>query len=172
MTDKKTEIKPLTKLLDSAARIKQAIDSIASRGARLDRDIWVAAASAIKHHVDHGDVTLINRLVDAMPKGSRVNALRAYFDELSAARYDEEAKAFVHVKGASAKLDTALSTPWYSFKPEAAYVPLDPAAILSNVIRKMQKDRDELGDASAVPANLIAGLEALKAGQIERGIAH
>lgn len=63
------------KLFENAADINKAIASIAGRGAKLDKDIHVAGVSVLAHATKHGDTTCADRLVHAMPKGSRKLAL-------------------------------------------------------------------------------------------------
>lgn len=151
------------KFIVGATAINKAIDSIATRGAKLDKDIQLAALSVIKHHADHGDFTLTNRLVDNMPKGSRVNALREFIERFSGMAFDKETKQFVHVKGKKADLQGASEVMWTSFKPEAGYTPIeDPVKLVEGIIAKLEKDRKELGDKSRVDPALIAALRAAK----------
>lgn len=165
--------KPAFKLIAGAANIKSAIDSIARRGKKLDRDIQVAVLSAMQHHVEHGDVTLINRLVDAMPNGSRVNALRAFIETFGAVRYDTESKKFVHVKGATFKLDDAMKIMWSEFKPETAYQPItDPFKRFEQLVSAFEKDIEHLGDDSKVTPDMIRELKNAKARAQEAGVLH
>lgn len=153
--------KPVYKLLEGTAAINKAIDSIATRGKKQDRDIQVAVLSAMQHHATHGDVTLVNRLVEAMPKGSRVNALRAFIETFGACRYDAESKAFVHAKGKNHRLNEAHETMWSEFKPEKDYQSVDPVAVLKGAIKRLDADVKKLGDQSKVDPSLIAGLRDL-----------
>ena len=165
--------KPVYKLLEGTAAINKAIDSIATRGKKLDRDIQVAALSAMQHHAVHGDVTLINRLVEAMPKGSRVNALRAFIETFGACRYDAESKAFVHAKGGAFRLDDAMQILWNEFKPEPAYQPItDPFKRFDQLVSQFERDMKEMGDQSKVTPEMIAALKSAKAQAIEAGILH
>lgn len=152
---------PTFVLISGAAKIKAAIDSIERRGKKYDRDVQVAALSAMQHHVEHGDVTLINRLVDAMPKGSRVNALRAFIETFGACRYDAESKAFVHAKGKNHRLNEAHGILWTEFKPEADYQSIDPVAFLNGAIKRLEADVKKMGEKSKVDPSLIAGLRDL-----------
>lgn len=63
------------KLITGASDIKKAIASIASRGKMLDTGIHVAGVSVLAHATAHGDTTLADALVNAMPKGGRKIAL-------------------------------------------------------------------------------------------------
>jgi hypothetical protein len=147
------------KLIEGTEAIDKAIASIASRGRKLDRDIWVAAVSAMAHHAKHGDVTIVNRLVDAMPKGSRVNALREFIMAHGKVSYNVDAKCFEHDKDGSFDLDGALSVSWIEFKPEQPYVPFDAGAALKTLMDKVQKADAAKGDK--VPEGLVEGLSRL-----------
>ncbi len=76
MTSKTLAVKPLTIL--NSSQIEAAIKSITGRGAKLDADIHQCASSALWHVAQHGDVTLLNKLIIAMPKSGRTNALVAW----------------------------------------------------------------------------------------------
>lgn len=155
--------KPTFALISGAAQIKSAIDSIERRGKKYDRDVQIAALSAMQHHVEHGDVTLINRLVDAMPKGSRVNALRAFIEKFGAVRYDVESKKFVHVKGGTFGLDGAMAVMWNEFKPDPDYQPIaDPIKRFDAMISQFERDVKEMGDRSKVSPEMIAALRSAK----------
>ena len=57
--------------IEGAAALTKYIDSIASKGKKLDGEIQVSALSAAHHFAQHGDVTYINRLFLALGKGAR-----------------------------------------------------------------------------------------------------
>lgn len=141
-----TKAQPAMKLVTGAAAIATAIESIANRGKKLDRDIHIAAVSCIKHHADHGDITLMNRLIAAMPKGSRVNALRDWVQVFSGMTYDEGSKAFVHEKDKPVDLDGAIATTWTDFAQEKAYVPFDAQKAIAQLVNKLKSADAKKGD--------------------------
>lgn len=134
------------KLLVGTAAIEKAIVSIQTRGKKLDHDIHVAAVSAMAHHDEHGDVTLVNRLVNSMPKGSRVNALRDFILTYGKVKYDQENKLFVHDKAGEFDLEGAAGICWTEFKPEPEYVPFDALASVKQLIAKLDKADTTKGD--------------------------
>lgn len=107
--------------MDSAACDK-SIKSIATRGAKLDADIHLTAVSVLSHFAQHGDTTLINRLVIAMPKSGRKNALVAWaLHHGQLAQNDDkktrEAQPLVKAKDEKAfDLEAASATPFWTFK--------------------------------------------------------
>ena len=113
------------KLFTNKADIVNAIAEVSVTGLKLDKMIWVAAASVVAHIEQHNDVTLANDLVEAMPKGSRVNALIAYFDAVSKANYDVAEKTFKFKKSKSTKQEIAQTKSWVEYKPEQPYGGMD-----------------------------------------------
>ena len=168
-----TTKKPAFALISGAANIKAAIDSIERRGKKYDHDVQIAALSAMQHHAEHGDVTLVNRLVDAMPKGSRVNALREFIETFGAVRFDTESKKFLHTKGKEFRLDDAMKIMWNEFKPEQAYQPIvDPFKRFDQLVTQFERDMKEMGDDSKVTPEMVAALKSAKVQAIEAGILH
>lgn len=149
------------KLLTNKADIDKAIKSIQTRGKKLDADIWVAAVSAMAHHAEHGDVTLVNNLVSAMPKGARVNALREFILCFGKVTYDEQNKVFAHDKEGNFDLEGAMETSWTEFKPEPAYVPFDALKAMAKLVKSVQAADADKGDkVTAAQAKAILKLAA------------
>lgn len=134
------------KLFTNKADIVAAITSISGRGARLDKDIQKAAVSVMAHHAEHGDVTLINELVAAMPKGARVNALRDFILAHGKVQFDADSKSFTHNRDGSFDLEGALSVLWTEFKPEAEYKPIDVLVLIEKLAKRVAKADVALGD--------------------------
>lgn len=142
------------KLLHTQDDINKAIDSIRNRGARLDADIQIAAVSTTLHAVLHGDCILINRLISAMPNGSRVNALRAWFETFAPVEYSEKSKEFTLHKanaaqqrtdceasedGLCADIRAGMLEMWTSLKPEPDYKPTDLTKMLAKLVADANK---------------------------------
>lgn len=160
--------KPAVKLIEGSAKIGSLIDSIANRGKKLDADIQRAALSVMAHHSQHGDVTLINRLVASMPKGSRVNALMRYIETFGAVRWDKDKKEFVHAKGKKFDLEAASARTWHEFKPDPQYKPIDdPFQSVNALIKTLERDMQHMGDQSKVDPSLIEALRAAKSQALE-----
>lgn len=115
----------MIKLMNDAKTIEKAIASIANRGSKLDADIQHCALSVINHVELHGDVTLVNRLYLAMPKGTRKAALSAWLLQFGKvlANTDKASKKelpFVYNKQGKTDMDGAIANPWYNFKQDKA----------------------------------------------------
>lgn len=108
------------KLLNKA-ECEKAITSIKTRGANLDKDIHVAAVSTLDHLDKHGDSTLCNRLLAAMPKSGRRNALAAWmvsFGRLSL-NMDKVSKVdmpLLYDKEKECDIAGAIAMPFWEFK--------------------------------------------------------
>lgn len=115
----------MTNLMTDAKVIGKAIESIANRGRKLDADIQHCALSVIAHVEAHGDVTLVNRLYNAMPAGTRKAALVAWLLTFGKvlANDDKASKKelpFVYNKQGKTDMDGAIANPWFNFKKDKA----------------------------------------------------
>ena len=120
MTKPTAIIKPIVLL--NSTQMDAAIKSITGRGAKLQADIHQCAVSALAHFNQHGDSTLINRLILALPKSSRTNALVAWalhFGQLAQNTDKSTRVAQPLVKSAWPKafdLQACEDMPFWSFK--------------------------------------------------------
>lgn len=117
------------KLITDNAALAKEIRSIKLRGQKLDQSIWVAGVSCLAHIAEHSNTTLLNDLVNALPKGARKHAFvewaLAYgnvslLDKSLDGDQDNIAKGQVFKldRSKSFDLDGAMQNAWYNFKPE------------------------------------------------------
>ena len=103
-------------------QLNNKIKRIKTNGAALDALIQEAAIGCIEHAAAHGDVRPANQLWDAMPNGSRRNALGMYLCQYGAMRVntgkDKEQSRFKFKKDFETDVAAARAVMWYSFKPE------------------------------------------------------
>jgi len=135
------------KLYTSAAEINKAITSIQGRGAKLDSDIHKAGVSVLVHASEHGDTTLADKIVLAMPKGGRKLALVEWmlaFGQL--AKLDKVLDKEAIEAGRLFKLDRtrkldqqgAIDTAWTEFKPEPAVLDaFDAQAAVQSLLNRL-----------------------------------
>ncbi len=136
-------------IIKTAALITKAINSIAGRGAKLDHDIHVAGVSVLAHASEHGDTTLCDKLVQAMPKGGRKLALVEWmlaFGQI--AKLDPKLDKDAIAAGRLFKLDRsrtynevgAVEKSWTEFKPEAAvHTAFDAQAAVTSLLARLNK---------------------------------
>lgn len=158
--DAKKETKAKAKVikvtvLNGAEAISTAIASIAKRGKALDKDIHAAAVSTLIHADKHGDITLANKLIEALPASQRKNALRDWFCTFGKFSYNTETKALAFNREAVTMTDKATQTPFWVLKPEAEYVPLNVVKELERLIARAGK-AEERGDI--IPADFTEKL--------------
>lgn len=116
-------------ITDSKA-IDSKIKSIAKRGASLDEDIQVAGMSVLAHIEKCGDVTLADKLMNAMPKSGRKLALAEWLlaygklETIKADSKDNKAaiaagRVFKFAKDKATDISGADEKAWYEFRKEA-----------------------------------------------------
>jgi hypothetical protein len=140
----KTTAPAAIKLIEGESAIKKALESIKTRGASLQRDIHVAACSVLSHVGKHKDVRLVTKLLESMPDMSRKNALKAWFEHHGPVAFSEKGE-IKYAPENRMLLGNAMAKPFWVFKPEAAYVPMDVAASFDSFIKKLEKDHKETG---------------------------
>lgn len=156
-------------LIGSVTELNAAIKSIAGRAAKLDADIHRAAVSVIMHSAKHNDPDVAKRLVDAMGKTMRKQALIAWIVNYGAFTLSE-ANELVYVKErrdqvmAQANIDAAIAEPFWSFAPEKPYVQFDLAKALQALMAKAEKALTAEGqDAALISPEKLAALRAIVA---------
>jgi hypothetical protein len=125
------------KLVEGAANITKLIVSVTTRGKKLEADLHLAAVSTLNHAGLHGDITLANRLLDGLPASTRKNALREWYLAFGKFKWNEEDKTLAYDKSKQTMLDEAIATPFWEFKPEAAFKPLDIAGSLLSFLNRV-----------------------------------
>ena len=135
-------------ILKTAADINKAITSIATRGAKLDTSIHVTGVSVLAHASEHGDPSLCDKLVNAMPKGSRKLALVEWMlAHGQIAKLDPKADKEAIAAGRIFKLDRtrtldlegAIRDSWVGFKKEApVHTAWDAQAAVKSVLTRLK----------------------------------
>lgn len=136
-------------IIKTAAEINKAITSIANRGAKLDGDIHRAGVSVLAHASEHGDSTLADKLVNAMPKGGRKLALVEWMlAHGQLAKLDPKADKEAIAAGRIFKLDRtrtldlegAIKDSWVEFKKEApVHTAFDAQAAVKSVLARLKQ---------------------------------
>lgn len=165
---KNTEVKHVVKLtlaLDApAADVEKAIASIANRGQKLQADMHSAACASLNHAAMHNDPTLLNRLLNAMPKSSRRNSLIVWALKFgNVAMNDDKAtkgeRPLVYLKGKTADINGAVAMPFWELKNVSeggdTWVYTD---YIKNVVATLTKQAAK-GDAQAQAA--LAALQSV-----------
>lgn len=133
----------------SAAAIEKVIVSIAGRGKKLDQDMHSAACASLHHVTLHGDPTLLNRLVLALPKAARRNALLLWAVKFGMVALNDDAKTraerpLVYAKASKADIEGAQAQPFFELKNVReggdAWLYMD---FISNVMKTLERHAAE-----------------------------
>lgn len=134
-------------ILNESNTIK-LIGSISRRGVKLDHDIWQAAASALFHAAEGcGDFTLFERVINALPRGSRVSALISWGAEYAPVCVNKDKNGAYKVTKNKRQdapdwdLESIKNVPWWEYKPAPTATTVDLAA-LAEILRKIEEGRD------------------------------
>lgn len=144
------------------AELPKAIESIANRGNKLDADIHIAACSSLSIFAEHGDTGFVNRLYNALPKGTRKQAMTSWlisYGQLSANTESTKGEQpFVKdANKAATRLDEAIADPWFDHKPDPKPDEVfDLMAAVSAIIKKAKGKQ-------LAHAELLAPLQAIVA---------
>jgi len=136
-----------TKLLVTSKQIDAAILEAQSHAMTTQEKYHLIASSILCHLYLHKDILVTRRMLDGMPAGLRINAMKAYLERFGQVRFltagdlltpkykDLEEGLAVYDNTKSLKLGEMLETPWYKASNEPVYKPLDLDAMIKNVIR-------------------------------------
>jgi hypothetical protein len=157
------------------SKLSAAIGSIARRGANLDRDIWITGASILAHAKRHGDFSNFARLLNALPQGSRVNALVGWAQEfvpLAASRdsktkiwkcsINKKSEDFVSPDRSDWLSELSLESPWWDWKKAPVTVEFDLTALIA-LLDKVEKRQN------ATPGAVEGAMVALAAIKLLQG---
>lgn len=134
--------------LKAIAILTKDIASIGRAGVKLTRMIQDAAVQAIGYSIEHGDITIGQRLVEACPKSVRRNSLVAYLEKFGAFQWDAKNKRLKHRKTELEFTDDyeeyLMGTPWDEAKPEPEITSVyDAAAEFERFMKRMEKLRKD-----------------------------
>jgi len=131
-------------IIKGSTELNKAIASIANRGAKLDSDIHRAGVSVIAHASEHGDSTLADKLVQAMPKGGRKLALVEWMLAhgqvalLAAKEAKETGRTFKLDRTRDLNIEGAIEKSWTEFRKEApVHTAFDAQAAVKALLAKM-----------------------------------
>lgn len=150
------------KLFTTKKDIIAAISDIQATGKKLDDMIQVAACSVIQHVEKHGDITLAIKLVEAMPKGSRVKALighMTHFGKMVANEKGDNIEAFD--KAAKTDLEGAMEKHWTEFKHNDNDQAFDLDALIISLAKRAAKASEKGGDKVSINPDALATLNTL-----------
>jgi hypothetical protein len=153
-------------LISGAAAISKAVASIKNRGAKLDADIQLAGVSILAHIEQHHNVTLLNDLLLALPKGARKNALAEWAMANGQVKLNEgptrKDVPFLYAKERITSLDKAWEKPWYDYAPTPDLIQtFDVQAAVAKILKQVANARKQNPDVEVKGENLLEQLAAM-----------
>jgi hypothetical protein len=119
------------------------------------------------NHIDlHGDITLLNALVEALPVGLRTNAFKDWALAYGKVEYSTELKQFVYAKGKVTLLAESMEKSWVEFKPEPEYKPMDFRLELQKLLKRAA-ERADAGKGDDVDVELLGRLTSMLTSTVE-----
>lgn len=126
-------------LITDKVKLQDAIKEAQSKGRSYERALHRVACSCL-HHVDqHGNIGPIVQLIDGLNKSARKNALIDWAVEHGKLRWDKEAKTLKFDKHSEANVAGAMVTPFWDFKPEPPYKPIDLEEAIMKLVERAEK---------------------------------
>jgi hypothetical protein len=155
-------------LIKDAGKLSSKISAFGKRLGTMQDELHMLACSAVLHLINTNDPVYINRLTDVLTGAVRVNALKSWFEEFAPVTYNKEKKVFTlnkkRTEGATDKLHAGMVKPFWEFKPEPAYKPLDLVAEIQALIRKANlRVVEGLKEKDKVPMETLTMLQKLVA---------
>jgi hypothetical protein len=126
-------------LMQSTDLIKK-IGSIGKASAKLTRDIQTVAVQAIGYSIEFGDVTIGQRLYDALGTAVRRQSLVSFFEKYGQFCWSSVEKKFVYFKVDGIEFDekTLMATPWNEAKKEVIVSEVDAADMVAKLIKRLE----------------------------------
>jgi hypothetical protein len=127
---------PSYKLYEGDKAINNVISSIKNHSKKLDNTIHITALSVINHIEKHGDITLAQKLVSAVPGSSRKAALNDWLLKFGKLNYDTEKKTLTFARDKKTNLEGGMETPFWELEVATEYKPYDVIKALEAIYRK------------------------------------
>lgn len=150
-------------VITDTTKLADAIDSVATKGKTLDNLIHRAGVSCMYHAQQHGDVTLAEKLIEAMPRSSRRKGLVVWFEDnmpVDGKISDTKAGVSITLKKGRADTDFTLSeaaaVPFWDHTVEKTPRPMT----LQQAIAAFGKNLDKAVKAGTASAAEAAALKA------------
>lgn len=155
----------MTKKTDAtgAKTIEAKIKTIAASGKKLEALAHETACDILQHVEDHGDITLAEKLVEALPSLARKNALKAWFLQFGKLNYNAEKKRFTYAKGKVTDIEGGKAQPFWDFRPEPEFKPYNLEKQLHALLKKAETRMQEGNEQDNIPSDLLEKVRAIVA---------
>ena len=138
--------------------INKKILSIGKSGKTLDDNIHLVGVSILNHASEHGDFSAMNRLISAMPKSARTQALIKWVVDHSPLYHDVKTNLFIKSKNNKTEynVEQANDIPFWEYTIEKVVVPnYDNILNFQNILNSVEKAIDKADGADTVKGDRI-----------------
>lgn len=143
-------------LIEGATAIGERVAAFKTYMATGMQEAHLLACSILAHVGKHSDVRLVTTLLDACGDMTRKNALKAWFEAHGPIAFTEKGEIKFQ-PATTLALAKAMGNPFWKFKPEAEYVPMDVAKAIDSLIKKLETDGKKTGrNHGSMVAKLLA----------------
>lgn len=145
------------KLITGVAAITKAIVANAHVGQTYQKQLHVIACSVMQHFAKHKDIRLVKLFIDNQTESTRINALKAWFEDFSPVKFDELAEhGCVFFPATKVRLAAAMEKPFWKHVPEKPYVPVDALLLVEGLMKKLTADAAKTGRSHAPVLKALA----------------
>ena len=146
-------------IIEKAKNVRAQIELVKTRSKKLDDQVWTVAVSCLFHADKHGDVTLMQELINAMGRSQRRNAVIAWASAYGKFQPDAKGKNVVYCRANPTDLEGAKNESPWDFKPEQPFKPFDIETELKKLVKKAAKAAKD--NRNNVSADMVGKLAAL-----------
>lgn len=147
---------------DSASVIEKNIATYAANGKANDALIQETAIKILIHVEKFREPSLANKAVEGLPASARKNALLGFFEKYGKLKYNSDSKRLVFKKEFKTNLEGAKNNPFWTFKPEPEYKPMDSLAEIEKLIKRLTNRAEQADARDKISEEHVLALQALK----------
>lgn len=129
-------------VFNTAQEINKGIASLKVSGKALQAKTHALAMACTRHAIQHGDSTLMDKLIKGLPAMARANALKSWALAYGPFRWDGKANngegGIRYKKRETYDLDQADAEPFYVFEKEAKFKPFDLDKALHSLLKRAE----------------------------------
>lgn len=126
-------------IIKGADGINAAITKVRQNDQKTQKHLHLTAVSCMVHADEHGDITLMQRLLDTVSKAYRRNALIQWATDFGKFRWDEKNKVLCFNKHKVTDLEKAMDVPFWDHTKEPEHKSMDLVSELFRLIQRAEK---------------------------------
>lgn len=143
-------------LVVGATNITSRLAALKTTLANAQAETHVLACSILSHVGKHKDVRLVTTMLESLGDMVRKNAVKSWFEAHGPIAFNDKGEIRFE-KSRPLQLAKAMGTPFWKFKPEAEYKPLEMDKTFDRWIKMLETDQTKAGrDHSGLIAQLLA----------------